>query len=86
MVQLRHNQQHLGEVFVAREAESLMDAWMREADEILEDEQLLDLVYEQLGRRYPQSRKRGRNSTPAEVVLRLISTRGTGVTTFWSAR
>jgi transposase, IS5 family len=41
-------------------------------DEILEDEQLLDLVYEQLGRRYPQSRKRGRNSTPAEVVLRLM--------------
>jgi IS5 family transposase len=49
-----------------------MEAWMREADEILEDEQLLDLVYEQLGRRYPQSRKRGRNSTPSEVVLRLM--------------
>jgi transposase, IS5 family len=72
MVQLRHSQQNLGEVFFAREAESLMEAWMKEADEILEDEQLLDLVYEQLGRRYPQSRKRGRNSTPAEVVLRLM--------------
>jgi len=43
-----------------------------EADEILEDEQLLDLIYEQLGRRHPQSRKRGRNSTPSEVVLRLM--------------
>ena len=72
MVQLRHSQQNLGEVFFAREAESLMEAWMQEADEILEDEQLLDLVYEQLGQRYPQSRKRGRNSTPAEVVLRLM--------------
>ena len=72
MVQLRHSQQNLGEVFFAREAESLMEAWMQEADKILEDEQLLDLVYEQLGQRYPQSRKRGRNSTPAEVVLRLM--------------
>ena len=49
-----------------------MEAWMKEVDAILEDEQLLDLVYEQLGRRHPQSRKRGRNSTPAEVVLRLM--------------
>ena len=72
MVQLRHRQQNLGEVFFAREAESLMEAWMKEVDAILEDEQLLHLVYEQLGRRHPQSRKRGRNSTPAEVVLRLM--------------
>jgi transposase, IS5 family len=72
MVRLRHNQHNLGEVFFAREAESLMEAWMKEADEILEDEQLLDLVYEQLGRRHPESRKRGRNSTPSEVVLRLM--------------
>jgi IS5 family transposase len=72
MVRLRHSQRNLGEVFFAREAESLMEAWMKEADEILEDEQLLDLIYEQLGRRYPRSRKRGRNATPAEVVLRLM--------------
>src|SRR5436190_23890481 len=57
LVQLRHRQRNLGEVFFAREAESLMEAWMKEVDEILEDEPLLDLVYEQLGRRYPQSRK-----------------------------
>jgi hypothetical protein len=42
------------------------------SDEILEDEQLLDLVYEQPGRRHPPSHKRRRHSTPAEVVLRLI--------------
>jgi IS5 family transposase len=72
MVQLRHLQQNLGEVFFAREAESLMETWMKEVDAILEDELLLDLIYEQLGRRHPQSRKRGRPSTPAEVVLRLM--------------
>jgi hypothetical protein len=34
-VQLRHSQQNLGEVFFAREAASLMEAWMKEVDEIL---------------------------------------------------
>jgi len=29
MVRLRHSQRNLGEVFFAREAESLMEAWMR---------------------------------------------------------
>jgi hypothetical protein len=66
-VQLRHSQQNLGEICFAREAESLREAWMKEVDTILEDEQLLDLVYEQLGRRHPPSRQRGRHSTPAEV-------------------
>ena len=45
---------------------------MKEVDTILEDEHLLDLIYEPLGRRHPQSRKRGRPSTPAEVELRLM--------------
>ena len=58
MVQLRHRQQNLGEVFFAREAASLMEAWMKEADAILEDEQLLDLVYEQLGRQHPSLREK----------------------------
>jgi hypothetical protein len=62
MVRLRHSQHNLGEVFFAREAESLTEAWMKQADQILADEQLLDLVYEQLGRRCPLSRKRGRNA------------------------
>jgi hypothetical protein len=62
MVRLRHSQHNLGEVFFAREAESLTDAWMKQADQILADDQLLDLVYEQLGRRCPLSRKRGRNA------------------------
>src|SRR5580693_4359693 len=45
---------------------------MRVVDELLEDEQLVDTVYEAQGERYPQSRKRGREQTPAEVVLRLL--------------
>jgi IS5 family transposase len=45
---------------------------MRLVDELLEDEQLVDTVYEAQGERHPQSRSRGRMQTPAEVVLRLL--------------
>jgi IS5 family transposase len=45
---------------------------MRLVDRLLEDEQLLDTIYEAQGERYPQSRRRGREQTPAEVVLRLL--------------
>jgi hypothetical protein len=36
---------------------------MRLVDELLEDEQLLDRVYEAQGERHPQSRRRGRMQT-----------------------
>ncbi len=45
---------------------------MRQADRLLEDDQLLSTVWEALGRRHPESRQRGRPATPAEVVLRLL--------------
>jgi IS5 family transposase len=45
---------------------------MRHADQILEDEKLLDLVYEALVRRHPKSRTRGRLGAPAEIVLRML--------------
>ena len=45
---------------------------MRHADQILEDEKLLDLVYEALVRRHPRSRTRGRLGAPAEIVLRML--------------
>ena len=45
---------------------------MRVVDKLLEDEALLDSVYEAQGERYPQSRRRGRMQTPADVVLRLL--------------
>ncbi len=71
MATLRHDQRQLWEGFFAEEAEQWMESWMRQADELLEDEALLESVYEALGRRRPKSRRRGRKQTPAEVVLRL---------------
>jgi IS5 family transposase len=56
----------------AEEVAELWEPWMRVVDELLEDEKLLDAVYEAQGRRHPQSRTRGRQQTPAEVALRML--------------
>src|SRR5262249_1102332 len=50
----------------------LWEPWMREVDGILEDEDLLDAVFEAQGERHPESRRLGRHQTPAEVVLRIL--------------
>jgi IS5 family transposase len=50
----------------------LCENWMRHADQVLADEQIVTTVYEALARRHPRSRSRGRLGTPAEVVLRLL--------------
>ena len=45
---------------------------MREADRLLDDEALVELIYDAQATRRALSRKRGRKQTPAEVVLRLL--------------
>lgn len=72
MIKLRHQQPSLWHRGLAEDIEGLWEPWMRLVDELLTDEQLLDTVYEAQGERYPQSRRRGREQTPAEVVLRLL--------------
>jgi IS5 family transposase len=47
--------------------------WMKRADELLDDEELVEIVQERLQRRRPNSRVRGREGTPAEVVLRMLA-------------
>src|SRR5213083_785276 len=46
---------------------------MKIADEILDDEVLIESVYAALRRRRPQSGTRGRKGTPAEVALRMLA-------------
>ncbi len=72
MIKLRHQQPSLWHRGLTEDIEGLWEPWMRLVDELLEDEQLLDTVYEAQGERHPQSRSRGRMQTPAEVVLRLL--------------
>jgi transposase, IS5 family len=72
MIQLRHRQPSLCDAFWLEEVHDLWEPWMRVADGLLEDEALLDCVYDAQGKRHKQSRTRGRKQTPAEVVLRLL--------------
>ena len=51
---------------------ALWEPWMREADKILKDEELIDVVFAAQGERHPQSATRGRAQTPAEIALRLL--------------
>src|SRR4051812_5128315 len=45
---------------------------LEQLDHLLDDDELFDLVREDLARRSPRSRSRGRPSTPVEVVLRML--------------
>src|ERR1019366_7803768 len=72
MIKLRHQQPSLWHRGLAEDIEGLWEPWMLLVDQLLEDEQLLDTVYEAQGERHPQSRSRGRMQTPAEVLLRLL--------------
>lgn len=72
MVKLRHEQRSLWEGLFAAEVADLWEPWMRVVDELLEDDELLDAVFEAQGQRHEHSRTRGRTQTPAEVALRML--------------
>ena len=46
--------------------------WLRRIDTLLEDEAVIEAVAQALEARWPQSRRRGRPGTPAEIVLRML--------------
>jgi len=72
MIEMRRAQRSFGDGLIAEEVGDLREDWMRHADQVLADEQMVAAVYEALGKRHPKSRSRGRLGTPAEVVLRLL--------------
>ncbi len=73
MIETRRKPQlSFAEGLIAEEVSDLWEDWMRPADQVLDDDQLLTTVYEALAQRRPKSRTRGRLGTPAEVVLRLL--------------
>jgi IS5 family transposase len=71
MVRRAYQQRSLIEVLLP-DADKLWDPTLRRIDALLDDEGLVDRVAEALGRRHPQSRRRGRLGTPAAVVLRML--------------
>ena len=72
MIELCRRQLNLAEGLIAEEVGDLWEDWMRHVDQVLDDPQMLDLVYTALAKRWPNSRTRGRKGTPADVVLRLL--------------
>jgi transposase, IS5 family len=51
---------------------TLLDPVLRQLDEVLDSDDLVDEVLDALRKRHPQSSRRGRPGTPAEVALRLL--------------
>jgi IS5 family transposase len=72
VIKLRHHQVSLWNGLFAKEVADLWEPWMRVVDELLEDEKLVEAVYEAQGNRHPKSRRLGRQQTPAEVALRML--------------
>ena len=65
-------QRSLLEGMVDLDVRSLWEPWMIEADQLLEDEELIEAIYEAQGERHEHSATRGRGQTAAEIVLRLL--------------
>ena len=49
-----------------------LEPQLEQLDRLLEDDELFERVREDLARRYPGTRSRGRPSTPVEVILRML--------------
>ncbi|MEW6320542.1 MAG: ISNCY family transposase [Acidobacteriota bacterium] len=71
MVRRRKPQRSLFEVLLP-DSDKLWPEWLKRIDTLLEDEAVIDTVASALEQRWPQSRTRGREGTPAEVVLRML--------------
>jgi IS5 family transposase len=71
MVRRRQRERSLFEVLLP-DGHKLWPDWLRKIDTLLEDEAVIETVALAMEARWPQSRRRGRLGTPAEVVLRML--------------
>ena len=72
MIEMRRAQLSFGDGLIAGEVSDLREDWMKHADAVLSDEEIVAAVYEALAKRHAKSRSRGRRGAPAEMVLRLL--------------
>jgi transposase, IS5 family len=68
----RRLQRSFADGFIAEAVTDLWEPWMRHANEALNDDQLLEIIQQELIKRCKKSKTRGRPSTTAEVVLRML--------------
>ena len=71
MVQRRQRERSLFEVLLP-DGHQLWPNWLRKIDTLLEDDAVIEVLAQALEKRCPQSRRRGRLGTPAEVVIRML--------------
>jgi IS5 family transposase len=71
MVRRRQRERSLFEVLLP-DGHKLWPDWLRRIDTVLEDEAVIEVVAQALEARWPQSRRRGRPGTPAEIVIRML--------------
>jgi transposase, IS5 family len=72
VIEMRRSQLSFGDGLIAEEVSDLREGWMKHADAVLADEDIVATVYEALAKRHPKSRCRGRRGAPADMVLRLL--------------
>ncbi len=72
MIAARRLQRSFADGFIGEEVTDLWEPWMRHADEALNDDRLLEIIQEELNKRCKKIKTRGRPSTTAEVVLRML--------------
>jgi len=71
MVRRAYRQRSLVEVLLP-DADKLWDPTLQGIDALLNNDALVDRVAEALAQRHPESQRRGRLGTPADVVLRML--------------
>src|ERR1700694_646377 len=72
MTRRKQGRRVLWEGMIDEDVRALWEPWMIQADRFLEDEELIDRVYEAQGERHQHSATKGRSQTPAEMVLRRL--------------
>src|ERR1700683_3577380 len=72
MTRRKQGQRLLWKGMIDEDVRALWEPWMIQADRLLEDDELIDRVYEAQGERHEHSATKGRSQTPAEMVLRLL--------------
>jgi IS5 family transposase len=75
MTKRRRGQTSFNDIFAfggIRRPEEMMDPVLKQLDGVLDDEKLVDEVFALLAGRHEESARKGRPSTPAEVVLRML--------------
>ena len=72
MIEMRRAQLSFGDGLIAEEVSDLRDDWMKHADQVLADEEIVAGRVRSPGKRHPKSRSRGRRGAPADIVLRLL--------------